>query len=352
MVFTAGNLSIAIIEPPIIGHNLRGTGVYTTCLYQTLTQRNDLSVGLVPYGGELKGYDVVHYPYFDPFYLTLPLIKTKPTIVTVHDLIPFRFPRFFPKGIRGNLKWKTQQLSLLGAKALITDSFFSKSDIESYTSFPSHRIHVVPLGVSADFFQLKEENVKMKIRKKYNLPEQFCLFVGDVNYNKNVPELLIIFHKLLEKLPDLHLVLVGKGFLADTPELNRILKLIDQLEMKERVYRLHELQIADLRGIYNLAAVYIQPSLAEGFGLTVLEAMACGCPVIVNNFSSLSEIVTDMNSLVNIHNHKEVVGKVSKILDSKEIRTEMIKQGIDECKKYTWEKCAEKTSEIYKQVLT
>lgn len=351
MAVTSKNLSVALIQAPVIGHNLRGTGIYTTCLFQALNQRDDVSVELISNGSDLSRYDIVHYPYFDPFFLTLPLIKKKPTIVTVHDLIPLRFPRFFPKGIRGNLKWKTQQLSLLGAKALITDSYFSKSDIELYTSFPSHSIHVVPLGVSSDFFQIKEANVKMKIRQKFDLPEQFCLFVGDVNYNKNVPELLIIFHKLLKKLPNLHLVLIGKGFFVDTPELNRILILIDHLEIKARIHRLHELEITDLRGIYNLATIYIQPSLAEGFGLTVLEAMACGCPVIVNNFSSLSEIVTDTNSLVNINNYQEVIEKISKILNYKKIRMEMIRLGMEECKKYTWEKCAEKTSKIYNQVL-
>ena len=124
-------MKIAIdITPLESAHRARGVGVYTKNLIDALETYGKQHTYLYFTGHQLvpPDADVVHYPYFDPFFLTLPLVKPKPTVVTVHDLIPLVFPYKFPAGIRGNIKWQVQKLSLHGAKRIIADSNSSKND--------------------------------------------------------------------------------------------------------------------------------------------------------------------------------------------------------------------------------
>mgnify|MGYP001570429698 FL=1 len=114
-------IKIALVDPPLSGHKLRGTGIYTLELYKALQKQKEVIVSLVDIKSDFSAFDIVHYPYFDPFFLTLPIIKKKPTVVTVHDLIPLKFPKYFPKGIRGEIKWRIQKFSLRDIQAIITD---------------------------------------------------------------------------------------------------------------------------------------------------------------------------------------------------------------------------------------
>src|SRR5690606_743268 len=135
--------------------------------------------------------DIIHYPYFDPFFLTLPLKKRVKTIVTVHDLTPLVFPDAFPAGIKGKLSWQVQKYSLKSASAIIADSEASKKDIIRLTGIDSNKIHVVYLAAGEEFERLQLSDTRNKeLRKKYKLPENFLLYVGDVTWNKNLPRLL------------------------------------------------------------------------------------------------------------------------------------------------------------------
>src|SRR3989338_10668276 len=126
---------VALINPTLIGHKWRGTGIYTQNLYHELKNNNNFEVDLVSAKDNLKDYDLIHYPFFDPFFLTYPLIKTRPTVITIHDLIPLIFPRHFSCGIFGKVKWQIQKLSVKGSAAIITDSNASNNDIEKITGY-------------------------------------------------------------------------------------------------------------------------------------------------------------------------------------------------------------------------
>ena len=332
-------MRIALVIPPIIGHALRGTGVYTDALYEALKKIENMEVTKIPYGSNFQNFDIVHYPYFDPFFLTLPLVKKIPTVVTVHDLIPLAFPSKFPKGLRGFLKWRLQRRSLTNVSAVITDSQASKVDICRFTGISENKVQVVYLGVGKQFKQLN------KSRKN------FILYVGDINYNKNIPRLLGAFHKAVGTFPDLKLMLVGKGFVTDTRELQNLKKLVKTFGIAQKVVMIGSVDEKRLVDLYNTASLYVQPSLAEGFGLPVLEAMACGCPVVVSNCSSLSEITNDASVEVDPLDEQSIASGILSIINDKNHRKKLSLLGLKHVGRFSWEKTAAKTLEVYKKVL-
>ncbi|MEK7587772.1 MAG: glycosyltransferase family 1 protein, partial [Patescibacteria group bacterium] len=305
-----------------------------------------------------KNVDLVHYPYFDPFFLTLSLLKPKPVVVTVHDLIPLVYPSHFPRGIRGDLKWRVQKFSLKNARRLITDSIASKRDIQAITGFSESLVDVIHLAPAETFYPIKDRNVLLSVQKKYSLPDSFILYVGDVNWNKNVQGAVKAFDILTKTVfvkrlsLKATLVLVGKAFLdsnlCETQEINYLIR---SLHLEEQVLRLGFVPEKDLVAFYNLATVYVQPSFAEGFGLPILEAMACGCPVVCARGSSLDEIAgpsirvnaSDISSIMDGILHAEKL--------STSERTERIQKGYAWVKRFSWKKVASETVEVYEKAL-
>lgn len=349
---TIQKLNIALIKPPLVGHQYRGTGEYTRRLYGTLKKNSDVNISLLGIKSNLDNFDIVHFPYFDPFFLTLPVLKNKPRVVTVHDLIPLKFPQYFPVGIKGFLKWQVQKASLLRTDAVLTDSEASRKDIIKYTGIDGEKIYVIYLGVGKEFKITRSEKILNKVRKKLNLPDEFILHVGDVNYNKNIEGLVRAFSLVCKSYSSLNLVLVGDGFVNSSPQLLQINDLINSLALCDKVYFIGHVNTDDLVGLYNLAKVYLQPSFAEGFGLPVLEAMACGCPVVVSNTSSLPEIVGKAAILADPYKVDDIKEAMLKMLhfDPLAYRS-TVERGLRQVKKYSWEKTVAQTIAVYRQIL-
>jgi len=337
-------------------HKYRGIGIYTQNLIKALNslKENDLELKLIEEKKDLAKVDLIHYPYFDLFFRTLPLIKKKKTIVTIHDVIPLVFPNNFPKGIKGNIRLYLQKMALKGVKAVITDSQNSKNDIFKYLNYPLDKINVVYLACSSEFKQIKQDSLLKKIKDQYKLPERFILYVGDVNYNKNVLGLIKAFAKLKTKKQnkDLKLVLVGKAFKQKRlKELKEIKNLIWSLSLGKYVKILGWLDNKDLVGIYNLATVYCQPSFYEGFGLPVLEAMSCGTPVVAANTSSLPEISSEAAIMVDPHNINNMAEGLNNVLNNSLTAKMLSKRGLKQVEKFNWEKVAYETYRIYQKLV-
>ena len=335
-------MRVAIDVSPLKNANrYRGVGIYTQQLVKSLQSLkiSNFSCQLVENKSMIKDSDLIHYPFFDLFFLTLPLKKTKPTVVTIHDVIPLIFPEHFPPGIRGNLKFQIQKFSLKNTKAIITDSENSKKDLFKYLNYPKNKIHVVPLAPAKEFKPITAKN-------RYQLPEKFILYVGDVNYNKNIPGLIKALAGLKERMS---LVLVGKAFKDESlKETQEIVKLINSLRLGKRVIRLGWIPDKDLVAVYNLASVYCQPSFYEGFGLPVLEAMACGCPVVAAKNSSLVEICGQAAMMVDPNDINDMIRGLGEAINKRE---ELIKKGLLQAKKFSWEKVAQQTYEVYQKVV-
>ena len=345
-------MKVAIDVSPLKNANrYRGVGAYTNQLAESLKLLNisDFSFQLIESGKIAKDYNLIHYPFFDPFFLTLPLKKEKPTVVTIHDTIPLVFPEHYPPGAKGNLKFQIQKFSLKNVKAVITDSENSKKDIFKYLNYPKEKIYVIPLAPAKDFKVIKNKDFLDKIKRKYKLPEKFILYVGDVNYNKNVLGLIKAFADFRDQEKDLNFVLVGKAFLEeDLKETQEIIKLINLLDLNKNIIRLGWIPQEDLAGIYNSATVYCQPSFYEGFGLPVLEAMACGCPVVAANTSSLPEICGRAAIMFDPYNIKSIVEGIKMALNQK---SDLMAKGLRQVENFNWEKVAQKTYEVYQKVV-
>lgn len=287
-------MNIAIDSSPLSNdHKHRGIGQYTKLLIESLKRYESTHVYTLFTRKESipKDADIVHYPYFDPFFLTLPIRKIMPIVVTVHDLIPIVYARHFPAGVAGRTKWLIQRTWVRRADAVITDSEASKRDIVNHCGLPDNTVHVIPLAPSSGYHVVRRQESLNATRKKYALPAKFTLYVGDVNWNKNIAGLLRAFALLRKQIRDIHLVLVGESFTYTLlPEAVTLRALVKALGMEQSVHFLGYVSDDDLVSIYNLANVYVQPSFAEGFGLPVLEALSCGTPTVVANTSSLLEI--------------------------------------------------------------
>ena len=176
-------MKIAIdISPLQSGHKVRGVGFYLTYLKKALLEfYPEHEYSFFQKGDVIdRSVDIVHYPYFDPFFFTLPFIKRHKTVVTVHDLTPLVFPEHFPAGLKGNLKWQAQRFNLQKVDGILTDSEASKRDIQKIVGINSDYITVAYLAAGEEFKRLKSEDLRLKnTKRKYNLPDEFILYVGD-----------------------------------------------------------------------------------------------------------------------------------------------------------------------------
>lgn len=338
------------------GHSGRGIGLYTKELIG--------AIGKYSPGTELsffkdiasvdKKADIIHYPFFDPFFLTMPWRSPKPTIVTIHDLIPLSYPDHFPRGIKGEIKWQVQKWAVKHvARAVITDSVASKREIETIVQFPKDAITAIPLAPREVFRPVKDEKTLARIRKQYALPEAFFLYVGDVNWNKNIQGLLHAYFQYKKTRKEYEkLILIGRAFwekhLSEVKEIDRI---IHQLDLSTDVRMPGFISDADLAGMYSLASACVFPSFAEGFGFPVLEAMACGCPVIAGDSPGLVEIAGP-SVLVSPHNSSDIRKGLDMIRSlSVQKRDQIVTDGLVWTKKYTWQKVAVQTVKAYEKTL-
>lgn len=342
-------------SPLTSGHAGRGIGTYTRELLQGLRdlaqRREDLIItSSQDEEGTTTVPDVVHYPFFDLFFATLPWKRTAPTVVTIHDVIPLVFPEQYPPGIKGKLRFLRQKKALQKVDAVITDSECSKQDIVRLLQYPEEKIHVVPLAASPALKPLNEYFAE-KFTQPFELPAKYVVYVGDINYNKNIPTLLLALTQLPE---DLHLVVVSRTFNNTAiPEGKRIHEIIEANNLQERV---HVVDVPTdrpelLAGVLTEAKCLVHPSLYEGFGLTVLEALQVGTVVVSSNASSLPKVTGDAAIMV----EPTIIGLVEGIEQAVRLRGDdreaWIARGQKWAKQFSWNKTAEQTLAVYEGVV-
>lgn len=335
------------------GYRVQGTGVYTKQLLTNLKRyfKENEYISFSRTQKLPKNIDLVHYPYFNPFFLTLPLRKSFPTVVTIHDLIPLVFPEHFPSGLKGSIKWQIQKYSLKNVRAVIADSQASKNDIIRLTGIPENEITVVYLAAGEEFKIIPNARFRFQnLAARYNLPEQFVLYVGDILWSKNIPGLIEAIKKI-----NISLVMVGRqtmltDFDRKNPWNRDLVVLNEKASDDKRIIRLGFVLNQDLVAIYNLATVLVQPSFYEGFALPVLEAMRCGTPVVTTKKGSLPEVAGDAAFYVDPNDIDSIANGLGKIFFNKKLQKELSNKGLGQSKKFSWKKTAENTLEVYKKV--
>lgn len=344
-------MKVAICSEPLVsGHKNRGIGRYTRNLLKFLRRRTDLEIEEFSDLRKVKGADVVHYPFFDLFQKTLPLRKRFPTVVTIHDVTPLVFPVCYPPGFRGSLKNLWQKMALKNARAVITDSHSSEDDIVKYLGVARRKVFSVYLAAEDAFRPVRESAKLQLIRRKYSLPEKFVIFVGSVNWNKN---LLNLTEGALRAGTDI--AFVGGDFknLVDLnhPEKRSFREFLQRYSRNPKVHLLGFVPENDLVKILNLAECLLLPSFYEGFGLPILEAQSCGVPVITGNVASMPEIAGGGAFLVDPYNSAEISQAVGEVSENKLLRRKLVDLGFENVKRFSWEKTAEETVKVYKQVM-
>ena len=276
---------------------------------------------------------------------TLPLIR-KPglkTVLTVHDLGAQYLPQYHQLKQRLYLSFVTSQ-QLSSATKLIAVSQATKDDLHKQIGIPTAKISVIYEGVNHDLKPIKGDILRDTLRQYDLSANNYFLFIGTIQPRKNLERLINAYGKLFTpKAPQL--VLAGsRGWLSD-----EIYKLPAQLKIASAVKFLGYVPDQHLPALYSGATAFVFPSLFEGFGLPVLEAMACRCPVITSNLSSLPEVAGRGAILVDPYSVDDISQAMSKVMNP-EFRMKLQEKGFKQVKRFSWEKTARETLQILTQV--
>ena len=266
-------------------------------------------------------------------------------VVTVHDLTRKIFPEFH--STTGNFVNKiTLKSNFKKADKIIADSNNTKKDLIQHFQIKPQKITVIYGAANKNFKPIKNRKILNKVEKKYYLPQQFILYVGTLEPRKNIVRLLKAYASVSEKIK-INLVIAGKKGWKYT----EIFETYHKLKLNDKVIFTGYLERQDLPAIYNLAKLFVYPSLYEGFGLPPLEAMACGCPVITSNTSSLPEVVGSAGIMINPYSVDGLTNTIKQILINKDLRKILTKKGLKQAKKFSWEKAARETLKVYEKLM-
>jgi glycosyltransferase involved in cell wall biosynthesis len=302
----------------------------------------------IPQAVKNADIDILHVPVhwynqITPFLFNREIKK----VLTLHDLTPILFPEMHTR--ETNLTWKSS-LNFIKNRTniVICDSISTKNDCIKLLKIPEKRLKVVPLSADEQYKPIKnKEQINDELKLKYNIDYPFILFVGTLEKRKNVPTLIRSFYKLKKSKLNHKLVIVGgRGW-----KYTKIFDLIEELNLQKDVIFTDYVSDEYLVKLYNAADLFVYPSLYEGFGLPPLEAMACGCPVITSNTSSLPEVVGDAGIMIDPNDVDSLTDSMLKILTDNELREDMIIKSLERASTFSWKKTARETWDAYEEVL-
>ncbi len=286
--------------------------------------------------------DLLH----DPTGLAPFLASSAPRLLTLHDVFPLSFP-----GHSTAFEHLVYRLWLPcvihRVDALITDSRHSKSDITRFYHMNDDRVTVVPIASAPHFRPLPADEVDPVLRH-YGLPRPYILYVGSVEPRKNLLRLLDAFVQLHQSLPAYRLVIVGaRNYWKSSP----IARAVERLALQGLVHFTGYIPDEALPALYNGASLFCFPSLYEGFGLPVLEAMACGVPVVTSSTTSLPEVAGDAALLVDPYHVDEIALAMRRILEDPALADDLRLRGLARASLFSWQKTALQTIAVYEKVL-
>lgn len=284
--------------------------------------------------------DVLHaLAGLPPFLLVSPRTAL---VVTLHDVFVWSIPGY--SALLDTLIYKHWLPYLLPrVHRVITVSGQSQADIMHYLKVPAARIEIIPYGVADRFAPVPADGARAHVAERFGLNEPYVLYVGALTQRKNVERALAAFARIARDFPMVRFVLAGPAVWHATP----VADVIERLALGERVLTTGALTDRDLPALYSAASAFVFPSLYEGFGLPVIEAMACGTPVITSNVSSLPEVAGDAALLVDPYNEAELATAMHTLLTDTATATQLRERGLARAATYTWERTARATLAAY-----
>jgi glycosyltransferase involved in cell wall biosynthesis len=281
--------------------------------------------------------------YHSPYYL-MPYRPGVPTVVTIYDLIPLLLPKHFALATRVLFRVLTRMaIGAAGHIAVISEA--TRRDLLARYRLPAEKVTVIPLAVAPGFQPQPREMVRT-LCARLDIAGRYVLYVGTDKPHKNLRRLLEAWARL--QPTGLPLVLAGfrnHGY----PKLRR---LVEELALDGVVRFLGPVAEEDLPALYSGALVFAFPSEYEGFGLPVLEAMACGVPVLTTTASSLPEVAGDAAVLVDAYEVEALARGLGELLGREELRRYLVEKGLRRAKEFSWERCARETLRVYRQAVS
>ncbi|MEZ5399655.1 MAG: glycosyltransferase family 1 protein [Bryobacteraceae bacterium] len=285
--------------------------------------------------------DLVHVQY------TAPVNCPVPVVVSVHDVSYLEHPEYFPPGRVAQLKL-TVSRTVRAATRVIAPSEFSARRIREAYGVGEDKIRSVPIAVSAAFRPLPYENARAQVAQGFGVDAPYVLMVGDLQPRKNQTGLIRAFEHLLREHPGLpqHLILAGKdSWCAD-----RIRSAAAESPASERIHLTGPVSDAELLALYNGCDAFVFPSHYEGFGMPILEAMACGRAVACSNTTAMLEVADSAGLTFNPDSTAEMVRAIRDLLLDNELRVRMERLGLQHSHNFRWDETARKTLAVYYEV--
>ena len=268
-------------------------------------------------------------------------------IVTVHDLFFLDFPERVDKDARKVFRKRIEH-SLHNADGVLSVSRFTAGQVIQRFSVDQRKVKVVYHGINRRLWRDVSDEEIAKTKKKWGLPSSYLLFVGALEPRKNIGNLLRAFKLILEKRPQVFLVLLGPEGLDS----EAVRKEIKELDLRFRVKRIGYVAENELRCIYRSATVFVFPSLWEGFGLPLLEAMASGLPIAASEKTAIPEVAADAALYFNPEETEDIADKVIRILENEDLRRTLVSLGNKRIENFDWERTAGETLDFYREVVS
>ncbi len=286
--------------------------------------------------------DIIHSTAY-----MIPELFNARLVVTIHDLSFLIFPEYHTKE---NYELVLRNLIYLNSRPdmVVCVSWQTKKDVIKYFHVPEEKLSVIYEGVDDSFKEEIDSDFRKKILEKYGLTGKYLLCVASIEPRKNFLRIINAFSEFIkqEEYKEYSLVCVGGRGWKNI----EIYSLVKQKNLEGKIKFLGFIEESELAPIYNQAEIFLYPSLYEGFGLPVLEAMACAVPVVTSNVSSLPEVASDAAILINPYSEKDIYTTVCSLLENGSLREELISKGLDRVREFSWEKTARETLKVYHEV--
>jgi len=285
--------------------------------------------------------DVFHAPHY-----VLPPLTPGTTVVTIHDCIHLRFPQYLPNTAAHWYARVFMSGAARKAARVITVSEASKRDIIQFLHTPADKVEVVYNGFDERLTSPSAED-EARVRDRFQLDAPFVLYVGTIKPHKNVDRLIEAFARLRQRgMDNVKLLIIGD----DISKYSNLRRLVHRHQLHQHVRFLGFVSTDTLAALYQLARVFVFPSLYEGFGLPPLEAMANGTPVITSNVSSLPEVVADAALLIDPMDAGSIADAMHRVLTEPDLRADLVRRGRERVKAFSWQRSAARTHDIYSDV--
>lgn len=279
--------------------------------------------------------------YHVPKNTGVPFFHNIPVVVTIHDVIPHVFPNKYLNNILERIYYEVAiRVSICRSDRILTISDFSKEELIKHYGVKESKIRTVKLAYNESFRKIDNADVLNDVRNRYRINCKYILAIGGSEYRKNIERLIKVYYDSFQK--DYDLIVIG-GKWRDVDLAKRY--------QCDKIRFLTGVPEDDLIAIYNMATVFVFPSFYEGFGIPVLEGMACGLPVVTSNVSSMPEVGGDAAVYFDPYDEKDMAEKIRMVLDDKALRQQMVAKGLERVKEFSWEKCAREILKVYEEVL-